>query len=161
MARAKVATNSGKPNKNTPPHPKTAQNPYLCAETTHKIMTGQNLELIETRTLFLKRGQPSSDIVLKDDIGGDMYFSLSLEYIGDNEHGKTSLDITDGHHASLTVETRPAAITRLTEPYAIGTYRDGKTLYLDFTVKPSTAGEHEVNISFYTNKNGNGTEQER
>ena len=158
---AKVATNSEKPNKKHPSAPKTGQKPYLCAETTHKIMTVQNLELIETRTLFLKRGQPSSDIVLKDDIGGDMYFSLTLEYIGDNEHGKTSLDITDGHHASLTVETRPAAITRLTEPYAIGTYRDGKTLYLDFTVKPSTAGEHEVNVSFYTNKNGNGTKQER
>ncbi len=66
LAMAKVATISGKPNKKHPSAPKTVQNPYLCAETTHKTMTVQNLELIETRTLFLKRGQPSSDIVLKE-----------------------------------------------------------------------------------------------
>lgn len=124
-------------------------------------MSEQNLELITTRNLFLKEGIQSSEILLKD-TDGDMYFRMTLKYVGDEEDGRTQFEIIDPHHAAFIVETRPNAITRLASPYEIGTYQTDKTLYFDFTVQPRMeSGEHEVTVSFYTNKENYGTEQER
>lgn len=117
-------------------------------------MSEQNLELIKTRTLFLKEGVKSGEIVLVDDIGGNMFFSFLLKYVHEGTEGKTQFQVLDDFHAMVTIETRPSAITKLKEPLEIGTYQQSKVLYLDVVVEPCTAlGEdHNVTISFYINK---------
>lgn len=42
----------------------------------HNIMSEQMLELIKTRTIFLKEGQTSGEVVLVDEVGGNMYFTF-------------------------------------------------------------------------------------
>ncbi len=122
-------------------------------------MSEQSLDLIKTRTVFLKEGELSGEIVLIDDAEGDMYFSILLQYVKNDKDGETNFEVIDGHHATLTIETRPFAFTKMNEPLEIGTYQNGKKLYLDIIVEPSLAlGEaHRVTVNFYTNKENNGT----
>ncbi len=111
-----------------------------------------SLELIKSRSVLLKEGQQSSEIVLKGDEEGDMFFSFLLKYVHVGSDGQTILKIIDDFHAELTIETQPSAFTRLNEPIEIGTYQS-KTLYLGIAVNPcNTLNEHEVTITFYTDK---------
>ncbi len=114
-------------------------------------MDRQDLNLIKTRTLFLTEGVTSSEIVLKDDVGGDMYFKVKIEYVEEDERS-TDFSVTDPFHADVTIKTTPDSFTRLNEPQNIGKYGD-KELFFDFLVEPWISEEdgHKVTISFYTN----------
>lgn len=121
----------------------------------------QDFEVIKSRTLVLKSGEPSSEVILTDPQGGDMYFTFRLDYIHDSGSGDTRLTATDSHHALVEIQTRPNAITKPSEYLELGTYGNGKPLYLGFVVQPQIAqsGEHNVIITFYTRKEvDNGSE---
>ena len=109
------------------------------------------MNLIKTRTLLLTEGVTSSEIVLTDDVGGDMYFRIKIEYI-EEENRSTDFNVIDPFHADVTIKTTPDSFTRLNEPQNIGKY-ENKELYFDFLVEPCISEEdgHKVTISFYTN----------
>lgn len=120
-------------------------------------MGEQSLELIKTRTLFLKEGQTSGEIVLVDsnEGDGDMYFTFRLEYIKDDSKGETKFDVIDDHHASMIIETKPYSFTQLDKPLEIGTYQKSRKLYIGVAVEPCInceEGQHRVTVSFYTNR---------
>lgn len=81
------------------------------------------LELIKTRTIFLKEGQTSGEVVLVDEVGGNMYFTFLLKYINKEGTGRTHFGVIDDYHASMTIETKPNSFTQLDEPLEIGTYQ--------------------------------------
>lgn len=124
---------------------------YLChMDIVENVMTKQALELIKTRDIFLKAGEESGEVVLVGDEDGDMFFSFLLEYVEDGKPTQTRLDVTDEFHGKMTIETRPFALTVLTSPMEIGTYKK-KALFVDVRVQPCNAiGEHNLTISFYT-----------
>lgn len=111
----------------------------------------KELEIITTRTVFLKEGQLSDNIVLSDNAGdGDMFFRFRLKYVKE-ENTKTIFEINDAHRANITIETRPEATTTLIHPQKIGTYAHKRNLLLNFIVQPCDANNvHSVNITFYT-----------
>lgn len=118
-------------------------------------MTEQDLEIIKSRPLFLKNGERSSEVVLVDPDGGDMFFTFELRYAEDKNKGKTRLRAIDAHHAEFIIDTLPEAITKPADFIEIGTYGVlNKPLYMGFVVQPQIAqsGEHNVIITFYTRK---------
>ncbi len=115
-------------------------------------MKEQDLEIIKSRTLVLKNGEKSGSVVLVDPVGGDMYLPFELKYIGEQSAGTTSLSASDPHHADFVIEVRPNSMTKPTELMLIGTYGKGTPLYLGFVVQPQIAGEHNVIITFYKEK---------
>lgn len=112
-------------------------------------MCKTNYEIIKTRNLILTEGQVSDEVVLADSTG-DMHFTFCLKYVP-NE-GNTHVDITDAYHATITIETRPNAVTKLQSPYHLGTYENKKNLFFNFVVQQQNAdATHNVIITFYTN----------
>ena len=77
-------------------------------------MKEQDLEIIKSRTLFLKEGDKSSEIILVDPCNGDMYFTFELKYIEDIVSAKTKLSIKDEHHAELVKDVRNEYILQVT-----------------------------------------------
>lgn len=121
-------------------------------------MRFQDLDIIKSRTLVLKKNIPSGEVILTDVSGGDMYFTFVLRYIGQDEKAQTHFKSIDDFHADVEIETRPNAITEPDEPIIIGTYGpDDKPLYLGFVVQPQIAnsGQHNVIVTFYTGKEVN------
>lgn len=120
-------------------------------------MTEQDLEVIKSRTLVLKCNERSSDIVLVDPTGGDMYFTFELKYVTEECNGTTQLTATDPYHADVVIDTRPNAITKPNGFIHLGTYGYGRPLYLGFVVQPQIgqSGEHNVIVTFYTGKEVN------
>ena len=115
-------------------------------------MKEQDLEIIKSRTLVLKNEEKSGSVILVDPIGGDMFLTFELKYIGEQSAGKTSLSSTDPHHADIVIEIRPNSITKPKELIKLGTYGEDAPLYLGFVVQPQIAGEHNVIITFYKEK---------
>lgn len=118
-------------------------------------MNIQNLDVIKSRTLFLKKNVPSSEVVLVDPSEGDMYFTFELRYIAQGEKAETRFTSRDAFHADVVIDTRPNAITEPDEPIRIGEYGpERKPLYLGFVVQPQLAqsGQHNVIVTFYTGK---------
>ena len=118
-------------------------------------MSEQLLELIKTRTLILKEGFPSGEVVLVDDTEGDMFFTFLLKYVSEESVGNTHFEVIDGFHAKMTVDTRPNAFTRLKAHLEIGTYQLTRKLYMDIAVDPcfnQEEHEHRVTVFFYTDK---------
>lgn len=108
----------------------------------------QNIEIVQTRTIFLKEGQLSREVVLLDPTG-NMYFSVCLKYISSETVGQTHIEIIDDYHARFTIETRPQAQTGLDAPFQIGSYL-GRKLFFDFVVMPQGAdGLHNTTLTFY------------
>lgn len=121
-------------------------------------MTFQDLDIIKSRTLVLRVNTPSGEVILTDPAGGDMYFTFELRYTNPNEESKTNLVSHDAYHATVTIDTRPNAITEPEEPIRVGNYGPAnKPLYLGFVVQPQIgqSGQHTVIITFYTAKEGN------
>lgn len=117
-------------------------------------MTVQSLELIKTRTLFLKVGEPSANVVLVDEKRGNMSFTFQLKYVADDPDKQTRINTVDAFQADVLIETTPNALTELA-PIEIGTYgEDNKALYIGIVVEPRFAGseQHRTTISFYTKK---------
>lgn len=120
-------------------------------------MREQDLTVIKSRTLLLKDGVRSSEVLLADADGGDSYLTFELRYVGENAPGVTDWTTSDPHHAAFIIEVRPNAITRPEEPILIGSYGNpGKPLYLNFVVQPQIAqtGEHETTVFFCVGKEG-------
>lgn len=118
-------------------------------------MKEQDLTVIKSRTLLLKNGVRSSEVLLADQEGGDSYLTFELRYVGENAPGITDWTTSDPHHAAFTIDVRPNAITRPGEPIFIGTYgAKNLPLYLGFVVQPQIgdSGEHETTITFYIRK---------
>ena len=118
-------------------------------------MKEQDLEIIKSRTLFLKEGDKSSEIILVDPCNGDMYFTFELKYIEDIVSAKTKLSIKDEHHAELVIDTTPNGITKPENVIELGTYgAENRPLYIGFVIQPQIANssEHNVIITFYTRK---------
>lgn len=122
-------------------------------------MSEQLLELIKTRTLLLQEGALSPEIVLRDEIGGDMYFKVLLIPAADKSAAVTNLEIIDDFHATFTVGINPRSITRFENPIEIGSYNENRRLYINVVVQPvENDGEpHNVIVLFYTNSVGDGT----
>ena len=93
-------------------------------------MSEQSLELIKTRTLFLAEGIWSGDVVLVDNIGGNMYFNLQIRYVSEDSAARTKFDIVDSFHAKMVFETKPKSLAKFDEPIEIGTYQE-RRLFLD------------------------------
>lgn len=110
-----------------------------------------NLEIIKTRNLYLKEGIPSEEIVLVDTQGeGDMYFTFTIKYT--KGISSTHYSAEDEFHANITIETSASAITKPKHPFLVGEYGN-KNLLIGFVVNPCTAdGDHNVVVTFYTNK---------
>lgn len=118
-------------------------------------MREQDLTVIKSRTLMLKNGVRSSEVLLADPKGGDSYLTFELKHVGENDPGITDWTVTDSHHAAFIIDVRPNAITRPVAPICIGIYgANNVSLYLGFVVQPQIGdtGEHEVTITFYTGK---------
>lgn len=119
-------------------------------------MKESDLTIIKSRSLVLKNGERSSEIVLVDSEGdGDMYFTFELQYVNDASNGTTQMKVKDHSHADFTIGIMPNAFTRPSDFIRIGTYGvDRKPLYLGFVVQPQIgdSGEHNVIVTFYTNK---------
>lgn len=118
-------------------------------------MNEKDLVVIKSRTLLLKSGAQSSEILLADQEGGDSFLTFELRNIGDTASGGTDWTVSDPHHASFIIDIRPNAITRPQEPILIGTYgAKNAPLYLGFVVQPQIgdSGEHETTITFYIRK---------
>lgn len=111
-------------------------------------MSRENLELIKSRTIFLKENEFSSDIVLVGDNDGDMFFKFRL-YYSDNSKGAAQFDAKDEHHAMFMIATKPNAMTALVEPLEIGTYQ-GRILYIDINIEPCQVqgGPHRLTVNF-------------
>lgn len=115
----------------------------------------EELEVIKTRTLFLKAGTRSERILLADP-AGDMYFTFLLRYTDGDKH-ETTFRVPTSQLAEFEIGTTPNGITRPLHPIEIGTYgKDRKPLYVGFVVQPQViqSGEHQVLITFYTGKGG-------
>lgn len=115
-------------------------------------MKEQDLEIIKSRTLVLKNGEKSGSVILVDPVGGDMFLTFELKYIGDQDNGITQISTSDSHHADFIIDVRPNSVTKLAELIRIGVYGEGYPLYLGFVVQPQMAGEHNVIITFYKGK---------
>lgn len=125
------------------------KNPYT--EVMANIIDKKSLEIVKTRTLFLKENELSNEIVLTGDIE-DMYFTVSLHYIANAVKGHTHIEIMDAYHANFSIETTPSSITKLVSPHKIGVYKN-RNLYFDFVVQPQEADKtHNVTLTFYTEK---------
>lgn len=112
-----------------------------------------NIEIIKTRNIFLKEGVVSDDIVLVDEVGGNMYFTFELKYVPDLNEAQTRVRISDDFHAKVVIETQPFATTSLPEPFNIGSYGNGKDFLIDFKIFPVMQdGTHSATITFYTSK---------
>lgn len=115
----------------------------------------EDLEVIKTRTFFLKEGERSEKILLVDP-AGDMHFTFKLHYT-DGKTNETTFTVANPHLAEFVIDTTPNGITRPLQPIEIGTYgEDEKPLFLGFVVQPQIiqSGEHQVLITFYTGKGG-------
>ena len=113
--------------------------------------------VIKSRTLVLKNGEKSSEVMLADFDGGNMYFTFELRYVENEEAGKTRFSPIDAHHANFLIDTLPNAITKPNSIIEIGTYGKNNTrLFVGYVVQPQIAnsGEHNVVITFYTGKEG-------
>ena len=119
-------------------------------------MKESDLTIINSRSLMLKNGEHSSEIVLVDSAGdGDMYFTFKLQYVDDAKKGNTKISIKDSYHADFIIGIMPNALTRPYDFIRIGTYgHDKRPLYLGFVVQPQIgdSGEHNVIVTFYTSK---------
>ena len=118
-------------------------------------MTFQDLDVIKSRTLFMKSGVHSGEVLLVDPGNENMYFTFRLRYTSEGEPGSTQFTARDAQHADVIIDTRPNAITEPSQPIWIGTYgNDKKDLYLGFVVQPQigTTGLHSVIVTFYTGK---------
>lgn len=124
-------------------------------------MTTQDLDVIKSRTLVLKKNIPSAEVILVDPFEGDMYFTFEIRYAEQGEKASTTFTSRDAFHADVVIDTRPNAITEPDKPIRIGNYgKDHKPLFLGFVVQPQIAdsGQHNVIVTFYTGKevrNGN------
>ena len=118
-------------------------------------MNISDLDVIKSRTLFLRKNEPSGEVILVDPAEGDMYFTFELRYIDPDQKAQTRFTSRDAFHADVVIETRPNAITEPDEPIRFGNYGpDHKPLYLGFVVQPQIAqsGQHNVIVTFYTGK---------
>ena len=124
-------------------------------------MNTQDLDVIKSRTLVLRKNESSAEVVLVDPAGGDMYFTFELRYVAQGEPSETRFTSRDAFHANVVIDTRPNAITEPDAPIRIGNYGPlHKELYLGFVVQPQIAnsGQHNVIVTFYAGKeveNGN------
>ena len=115
----------------------------------------EDLEVIKTRTFFLKAEERSEKILLSDPTG-DMHFTFKLHYT-DNETNETTFNVLNPHLAEFGIDTTPNGITRPLHPIAIGSYGENeKPLFISFVVQPQIiqSGEHQVLVTFYTGKGG-------
>lgn len=119
-------------------------------------MTEQDLTVIKSRTLVLREHEKSSEIVLTDDVEGDMYFSFELMYIPDNAEGKVRYNPIDDFHAKIEIDAYPTAVTEMSKPAKIGTYQNDYPLYFSIVVEPQLeqSKSHNVLITFYKGKEG-------
>lgn len=120
-------------------------------------MDEKDLVVIKSRNLMLRDGIKSSEVLLVDPTGGDMFFTFELKYIANNADGHTNWTTFGPHNAAFVIDVRPNAITRPQEPILIGTYGNpSKPLYLNFVVQPQIAqtGEHETTVIFCVRKEG-------
>lgn len=118
-------------------------------------MSEQNLELINSFSLFLKNGEISSEVRLSDPEDGDSYLTFLLRHIDNSVAGSTNFEVIDIKHAKFLIDVRPHSITRPSTPILIGTYgKDNRPMYLNFVIQPQIAntGEHEVTVSLYLSK---------
>lgn len=110
------------------------------------------LELIKTRELYLKEGVKSNEVVLVDEVGGDMYFTFTLVYV-EGKNTNTHFYAKDNFHADVVIETAPNVTTEWEEPVHIGSYAKERKLYFDVVVEPRSAmGKHRVVLSFFISK---------
>jgi hypothetical protein len=118
-------------------------------------MCEQNLEIIKTRDIFLKNGEKSDVVLLKDPEGVvDMHFTFCLKYVGDNVQTQTHYKVADKSSADFIIETRPNSYTELKQPFRIGTFgKEEKGLFINFKVYPcDESNTHHMYLSFLTSK---------
>lgn len=114
----------------------------------------EDLEVIKTRTFFLRAEEWSEKILLADPTG-DMHFTFKLHYA--NKTNETTFNVLNPHLAEFVIDTTPNGITKPLHPIAIGTYGENdKPLFISFVVQPQIiqSGEHQVLVTFYTGKGG-------
>lgn len=117
-------------------------------------MNKQDLIVIKNRTLILKNGEASDEVVLTDPIGGDMYFRFKIVYIPEDTEGKIRYIPSDDFHATIEIDTCPAAVTENISPARIGTYENKYPLYFDVVVEQQTpqTERHNVIVTFLRGK---------
>lgn len=121
-------------------------------------MIESDFTIIKSRSLVLKNGERSRDVVLADSDGdGDMFFTFELRYVKDSSKGATHSIYKGPNRAEFIIEVKPNAFTQPSDLLEIGTYGiEREPLFLGFVVQPQigNSGMHNVIITFYTRKKG-------
>jgi len=115
-------------------------------------MDKHHFDIIDNKELFLKRGETSSEVVIEDKNGENLFLTFKLNYISKTDKGHTHWRVIDEHHGVFEIDTRPNSVTQPSELIEIGTTEDGKPIFIGFLVQaqiPQT-GQHQVTITIYT-----------
>jgi len=114
-------------------------------------MCDTSLELIKTRTLFMKANEEQT-VVLTDD-NESMYFKFILTYT-DEERGSVSFSVQDDFNATCLISIVRDSYSRWPKPLEVGTYNKTHKLFADVIVEssPALGDDHRVTVNFYQSK---------
>lgn len=125
-------------------------------------MQKSEYEIIFSQELYLRNGEISPEIAIKDENNENLYLTFQLNYIKNEVQGLTHWKIIDEHHASFLIDTRPNSVTEPSKLIDIGTMEDGRSIFIGFTVQaqiPQT-GKHQITVNIYTTQVKTHTEKE-
>ncbi|MCQ2116818.1 MAG: hypothetical protein MJY76_01585 [Bacteroidales bacterium] len=116
------------------------------------------MELLKTYSLNIAEGHSSPTIRLEDEVGGDMFFTITLMASSEKDKPGIYFQIEDEFHAGIKVVVEANKYSSLPNPVRIGTYKNKQDLLLNVLAKPIGGNmEHEIVVSFYLMDKGNGT----
>lgn len=117
-------------------------------------MSDRELELLQSRQLFLMAGLRSSDVIFQDAVDGNWSLAFELRYVPENTPASTEIIVDNASHANVIIETRENATTHPETPIEIGRLEDGRKLYISFMVQPRNPQSklHELTLMLYRGK---------
>lgn len=114
-------------------------------------MCDSSLELIKTRTFFMKANEEQT-LILPD--GEDvMCFKFILNYT-EKDKGSVSFEVQDEFNATIRLSIVRDSFSKWPRPLDVGTYGGTHRLFADVVVEssPSWGEDHRVTVNFYQSK---------
>lgn len=114
-------------------------------------MCDNSLELIKTRTLFMKANEEQNVVLTDND--ESMFFKFILTYT-EKDKGNVSFSVQDDNHATIVLSIVRDSYSRWPNPLEIGTYNKTHKLYADVIVEsPIGIGDdHRITVNFYQSR---------